>query len=183
VLPFSTQVRGLKPGRSRQDFSGRKKKCRRFAACTRSLNVTWISTFRQNYRPTFSPTVPPLAARISRVVWTWRHLAAEVVTSKYHEGTRVAQWANRLRCIWGHMLRALMTKNEEIHFRKKKLTPLYTGWSKSLSAPDGCIVIIRCTETFWSPCINRIEVFSKWKCTCKTVMCCSSHYVTVSLTL
>jgi len=28
------------------------------------------------------PTVPPFAARISRVVWTWRHLAAEVGTSK-----------------------------------------------------------------------------------------------------
>jgi len=40
------------------------------------------STFRQNYRPTFSPTVPPFAARISRVVWTWRRLAAEVGTSK-----------------------------------------------------------------------------------------------------
>jgi hypothetical protein len=56
--------------------------CRRFAACKRSLNVTWKSIFRQNYRPTFSPTVPPFAARISRVVWTWRHLAAEVGTSK-----------------------------------------------------------------------------------------------------
>jgi hypothetical protein len=41
-----------------------------------------MSTFRQNYGPTFSPTVPPFAARISRVVWTWRHLAAEVGMSK-----------------------------------------------------------------------------------------------------
>ena len=58
--------------------------CRRFAECKRSLNVTWKSRFRQNYRPTFSPTVPPFAARISRVVWMWRHLAAEVGTSKNH---------------------------------------------------------------------------------------------------
>jgi hypothetical protein len=56
--------------------------CRRFAACKRSLNVTWKSTFRQNYRPTFSPTVPLLAARISRVLWMWRRLAVEIGTSK-----------------------------------------------------------------------------------------------------
>ena len=42
--------------------------CRRFAACKRSLNVAWKSTFRQNYRTTFSPTVPTFAAGISHVV-------------------------------------------------------------------------------------------------------------------
>ena len=56
--------------------------CCRFAACKRSQNVTWKLAFRKNYRPTFSPTVPPFAARISRVLWTWRHLAAKVRTSK-----------------------------------------------------------------------------------------------------
>ena len=99
MLPLSTQARGFKPGRSRQDFSGRKNPqhafggevkpsvpCRRLAACKGSLNVTWKSAFRQNYRPTFSPTVPPFAARISRVVWTWRRLASEVETSKITEG-------------------------------------------------------------------------------------------------
>ena len=40
------------------------------------------SAFRQNYQPTFSPIVPPFTARISRVVWAWRHLAAEVGMSK-----------------------------------------------------------------------------------------------------
>ena len=44
--------------------------CLRFAACKRYLHGTWKLTFRQNYQPTFSPTVPPFAARISRVVWT-----------------------------------------------------------------------------------------------------------------
>ena len=39
-------------------------------------------TFRQNYWPTFSPTVPPFAARISHVVWTWRGLAMEIGMSK-----------------------------------------------------------------------------------------------------
>jgi len=34
----------------------------------------------------FSPKVPPFAARISRVAWTWRHLAAEVETSKNYGG-------------------------------------------------------------------------------------------------
>jgi hypothetical protein len=57
-------------------------RCRRFVACKRSLNGTWKSTFGANYRPTFSPTVPPFAARISRIVWTWRRLAAETGTSK-----------------------------------------------------------------------------------------------------
>ena len=56
-----------------------------------------------------------------------------------------------------------------------------TGWSKSLCAPDFCIVIIRCTETFWSSCITilifetslaiifvtvqlRIQVFGLHRC-------------------
>jgi hypothetical protein len=65
--------------------------CRRFAACKRFLIEMWKSTFRQNYRPTFSPTVTSFAARISHVVCTWRHLAAEVGTSKNHGETRVAQ--------------------------------------------------------------------------------------------
>jgi hypothetical protein len=56
--------------------------CRRFAACKRSLNVTWKLAFRQNYWPTFLPTIPLFAARISRIVWTWRHLAAEIGMSK-----------------------------------------------------------------------------------------------------
>jgi len=42
--------------------------CRRFAACKISLNVAWKSTFRQNYRTTFSPTVTTSAAGISHVV-------------------------------------------------------------------------------------------------------------------
>jgi len=60
--------------------------CHRFAGCKRSLNVMCKLAFRHNYRPIFSPTVPPFAARISRVVWTWRHLAAEVGMSKPQGG-------------------------------------------------------------------------------------------------
>jgi len=100
VLPLSTQVRGFKPGQSRRIFQGEKilstpsfggevkpsVPCRRFVACKRSLNVTRKSTFRQNYWPTFSLTVPPFAAKISGVVWTWRHLAAEVGISKITGG-------------------------------------------------------------------------------------------------
>ena len=64
VLAFGTEVRGFKLGRSRRIFQGEKKilstpsfgkevkpfvPCRRFAACKRSLNVTWKSgIFRQN---------------------------------------------------------------------------------------------------------------------------------------
>jgi len=73
VLAFSTQVRGFKPDRSRRIFKGEKMlstpsfggevkpsvPCRRFAACKKSLNVAWKSTFRQNYR-----TFPPFATRV-----------------------------------------------------------------------------------------------------------------------
>jgi hypothetical protein len=98
VLPLSTQ--GSNPAETVRIFQGKKilstpsfggevkpsVPCRRFAACKRSLNVTWKSTFRQNYRPTFSPTVPPFDARISRVIWTWRCLVVEVGTSKITGG-------------------------------------------------------------------------------------------------
>jgi hypothetical protein len=56
--------------------------CCRFAACKRSLNVTCKLAFWQNYQPTFSLTVPAFAARISRVIWMWRHLVVEVGMSK-----------------------------------------------------------------------------------------------------
>jgi hypothetical protein len=95
VLP----LRGSNPAEAARIFQGEKilstpsfggevklsVPCRIFAACKRSLHET-KSTFRQNYRPTFSPTVPPFTARISRVVWTWRHLAVEVGTSENHGG-------------------------------------------------------------------------------------------------
>jgi hypothetical protein len=67
VLASSIQVRGFKPGRSRRIFQCEKipstpffagevkpaAPCRRFAACKRSLNVTWKSAFRQNSRLLF----------------------------------------------------------------------------------------------------------------------------------
>jgi len=50
--------------------------CRRFAACKRYLNLCGSRNSGKNYyRISFSPTVPPFAARISRVVadgGTWR---------------------------------------------------------------------------------------------------------------
>jgi hypothetical protein len=91
VLPSSTQVCGFKTGRRCQDVTGRKTPQRAFLRrgfkiSKRSLNETGKSTFRQNYGPTFSPTVPSFAARISRVLWTWKHLAAEVGTSQNYGG-------------------------------------------------------------------------------------------------
>ena len=82
VLAFGTQVRGFKPGRGRRIFKGWKilstpsfggevkpsVHCRRFAACKRSLNVAWKSTFRQKLPGNSRPQVPPSAAGISRVV-------------------------------------------------------------------------------------------------------------------
>ena len=79
-LPLSTQVRGLKPDRSRQDFQGRKifsapsfggevkpsVPCRRFTACKRSLNATWKSGISGKiHRPFLAHIVPLLATRIS----------------------------------------------------------------------------------------------------------------------
>jgi hypothetical protein len=78
-----------KKSSARPSFRGEVKPsvpCCRFAAYKRSQNVMWKSTFRQNYRPTFSPTVAPFATRISRVIWSWRCLAAEVGTSKITGG-------------------------------------------------------------------------------------------------
>ena len=79
VLAFGTQVRGFKPGRRRQIFKGQIKifstpsfggevkpsvPCRRFAACKRSLNVTWKSTFRQKLPAMIlAHAVPPFATR------------------------------------------------------------------------------------------------------------------------
>ena len=77
VLAFSTQVCGFKHGRSRRilstsSFGGEVKPsvpCRRFAACKRSLNLRRSRNLGKNYYPrSYSPTVPPFAARISRVV-------------------------------------------------------------------------------------------------------------------
>ena len=97
VLAFSTQVHGFKPNRSRRIFKGEKilsmpsfggevkpsVPCHRFAACKRSLNVTWKSTFRQNYRAFLTRRVPPFATRgLSSCVDVGGHLVTEVGTSK-----------------------------------------------------------------------------------------------------
>jgi len=97
VLAFSTQVRGFKPGRSRRIFKGEKilstpsfggevkpsVPYRRFVACKRSLNVTWKSTFRQNYWTFLAHRVPPFATRgLSRCVDVGGHLVTEAGTSK-----------------------------------------------------------------------------------------------------
>jgi len=38
----------------------------------------------------------------------------------------------------------------------------YTGWSKSLCAPDDCSVIVRCTETFWTPYTCTVGYFTRY---------------------
>ena len=127
MLAFSTQVRGFKPGRSRRIFKGEKilstpsfggevkpsVPCRRFAACTKSLNVVWKSTFRQNYRTFLAHRVPPFATRgLSRCVDVGGYLVTEVGTSKLG-GTQVCTislWAVLLlRC----MPQALLAKKKK----------------------------------------------------------------------
>lgn len=42
---------------------------------------------------------------------------------------------------------------------------IHTGWSKRLSAPDNCIVIIRYTENFWLLCIRTqgpVQIFTEF---------------------
>jgi hypothetical protein len=69
----------------------------------------WKSTFGQNYWPTFSPTVPPFAAGISRVMWTWRRLAAEIGTSKTMGGGVQGCTISLLAAVHQrHMLQALL---------------------------------------------------------------------------
>ena len=97
MLAFSTQVRGFKHGRSCRILKGEKilstpsfrgeeqpsVPCRRFAACKRSLNVAWKSTFRQNYQTILAHRVPPFATRgLSRCVAVRGHLVAKAGTSK-----------------------------------------------------------------------------------------------------
>jgi len=89
MLVFSTQVCGFKPGRSCRifrvkkilstpSFGGEVKPsvpCRRFAACKRSLNLCGSWNSGKITIGHFSPTVPPFAARISRIIaygGTWR---------------------------------------------------------------------------------------------------------------
>ena len=97
VLAFGTQVRGLKPGRSRRIFKGEKilstlsfggevkpsVPCRRFAACKRSLELRGSRILDEICRNISRPgRVPPYAARGLSRRWKWRHLAEKVVTSK-----------------------------------------------------------------------------------------------------
>jgi hypothetical protein len=93
VLPFGTQVRGFKPGRSRRIFKGEKilstssfggevkpsVPCRRFAPCKISLELRGSQILGQNLSEHFSP---PSATRGLSRRWTWRHLAEKVETSK-----------------------------------------------------------------------------------------------------
>ena len=96
VLAFSTQVRGLKPGRSLRIFGAKKilstpsfggevkpsVPCRRFEACKRSLNLRVSRNLGkitvQISRPHFQLSLLGSLAS-SR---TYRHLAAKVGTSK-----------------------------------------------------------------------------------------------------
>ena len=82
IKPVHNLRSGFKPGRSRRIFKAKKilstpsfrgevkpsVPCRRFAACKRSLNLSGSRNLGKNYRTNFSPTVPPFATRISRVV-------------------------------------------------------------------------------------------------------------------
>ena len=91
--------------------------CRRFAACKRSLNVAWKSTFRQNYRIILAHRVPPFAARgLPRCVdqvMGGGHLAVEAGTSKLwgDQGCTIShQAAVHLGC----MLRGLLAKKNHV---------------------------------------------------------------------
>jgi len=96
VLAFSSQVRGFKPGRGRRIFKGEiilstlsfggevkpSVPCRRFAACKRSLNgveIDILAKLPDNIsRPQFHLSLLGFLASL----WTWRHLATKVGTSK-----------------------------------------------------------------------------------------------------
>ena len=76
VLAFGTQVRGFKPGRSRRIFKGEKI----FSTPSFGGEVEFLDEICRNIsRPR---RVPPSAARGLSRLWTWRHLAEKVGTSK-----------------------------------------------------------------------------------------------------
>jgi hypothetical protein len=131
VLAFSTQVRGFKPGRSRRIFKREKflstpsfggvvklsVPCRRFAACKRSLNITWKSAFRQNYRILFSPIkfhISMLGSLASRR--TWRHLAATMGKSKTR-GEQSSTTSLKTAVQPGHWLQALIFNKKKSYIR------------------------------------------------------------------
>jgi hypothetical protein len=105
MLAFGTEVCRLKPSRSRRIFRAKKilstpsfagevklsAPCRGFTSCKRSLNVTWISAFRQNLRDISRPQLhlPPLGAV------TWRRLVTKVGTSSPDRTIRL----KRLQCV------------------------------------------------------------------------------------
>ena len=82
VLPLVPKFAGSNPAEavrffrakkilSKPSFGGEVKPsvpCRTFTACKRSLNLRGSRNVGKNYQTHFSPTVPPFAARISRVV-------------------------------------------------------------------------------------------------------------------
>jgi hypothetical protein len=52
-----------------------------------------------------------------------------------------------------------------------------TEWSKCLCAPDNYNTIIRCTETFWSPCISQkvtVELVTVFECILTVCFCMST---------
>jgi hypothetical protein len=89
--------------------------CHRFAACKRSLNETWKSSFRQNYRPfILTQTVPPFAARgllgSTDEATDWqRNVGTSEILALYKGSTISLQAAVRL----GHRPQALMTKKKK----------------------------------------------------------------------
>ena len=96
TLAFSTQVRGFKPSRNRRIFRAKKilstpsfggevkpsVPCRRFSACKRSLNLCGSRNLGKITghlsRPQFHLSLLGSLASL----WTYRHLAAKVGTSK-----------------------------------------------------------------------------------------------------
>jgi len=94
VLAFGTQVRGFTPGHGHRIFRAKKilstpsfggevklsVPCRSFTACKRSLNVTWISAFRQNYL-TFLAHSSTFRRWVLSRGDAWRRLVAKVGNS------------------------------------------------------------------------------------------------------
>jgi len=96
VLAFGTPSSRIRTRPKPSDFLGRKKilstlsfggevkpsvPCRSFTACKRSLNVTWKSPFRHNYRTFLAHSFTFRRWVLSRGDNAWRRLVAKVGTS------------------------------------------------------------------------------------------------------
>ena len=97
------------------------------------------------------------AVALQRKKWsTWWWLIARAETCSSKKQCNILLIKDIIQVVF-HYILPIYFMSLDLSFLFNRV--LYTGGSKTLCAPVFCIVIIRCTETFWSPC--TIQFHSK----------------------